>query len=65
MTHAEHAQTRTYLGRGAATARAEAGMRFRDVLARDLRDVRRIVGPLYDDGIRALISTTKMNSLSS
>jgi hypothetical protein len=30
-------------------------MSFRDVLARDMRDVRRIVGPKYDAGPRALL----------
>ena len=33
----------------------EAGMAFRDVLARDIRDVRQIVGTKYDDGLRQLL----------
>jgi hypothetical protein len=55
MTQAEHELTRTYLGRGAATARAEAGMPFRRVLARDIRDVRGIVGSKYNEGLQELI----------
>nr|WP_237244772.1 RHS repeat-associated core domain-containing protein [Sorangium cellulosum] len=52
MTNAEHALTRTYFAKGVATARAEAGLSFRRVLARDIRDVRQIVGPKYDQGLR-------------
>ena len=55
MTEAEHALTRTFSSRGIATARAEVGMSFRDVLARDIRDVRQIVGPKYDQGLRDLL----------
>jgi hypothetical protein len=51
----EHTQTRTYGARGAATRSADAGQAFRSVLARDIRDVRRIVGPKYDGGIRGLL----------
>ena len=56
MRNSEHSLTRTYKGRGAATARADAGLSFRDALARDIRDVRRIVGPTYDQGLRSLLS---------
>jgi hypothetical protein len=55
MTAEEHAMTRTYGALGRATARAEAGLSFREVLARDIRDVRRIVGAKYDEGIRELL----------
>ena len=61
MTHAEHALTRTYAGRGIATARAEAGMPFRNVLARDIRDVRKIVGTKYDAGLRDLLRYYRKN----
>ncbi|HWO39031.1 MAG TPA: hypothetical protein VNO32_60425 [Candidatus Acidoferrum sp.] len=44
MTQAEQVLTRTFGGRGVATASAEAGMSFRNVLARDIRDVRGIFG---------------------
>jgi hypothetical protein len=30
-------------------------MAFRDVLARDIRDIRRIVGAKYDEGLRTLL----------
>jgi hypothetical protein len=55
LIEAEHSLTRTFAGRGIATARSEAGMLFRDVLARDIRDVRQIVGPQYDAGLRQLL----------
>ncbi|MGK3969348.1 RHS repeat domain-containing protein [Sorangium sp. So ce118] len=55
MMAEEHAATRTYGALGRVTARAEAGMSFRDVLARDIRDVRQIVGPKYDQGLRDLL----------
>ncbi len=55
MEHGEHIQTRTYFSKGRAVARAEAGMSFRDVLARDIRDVRKIVGTEYDEGILHLL----------
>lgn len=55
MTAEEHAMTRTYGVLGRITARQEAGMSFRDVLARDIRDVRQIVGPKYDAGLRDLL----------
>jgi hypothetical protein len=61
MTHAEHALTRTYFGKGVATARAEAGLSFRQVLARDTRDVRQIVGPRYDQGLRDLLQYYRTN----
>jgi len=48
FAHAEHAMTRTFAARGIATAKAEAGMAFRTVLARDIQDVRGIVGSKYN-----------------
>jgi hypothetical protein len=61
LEHAEHIQTRTYGPAGIATARGEAGLHFRDVLARDIRDVRRIAGTKYDNGIRDLIQYYRIN----
>jgi len=61
MTSSEHALTRTYSGKGVATARAEAGLPFRQVLARDIRDVRQLVGPKYDQGIRDLLQYYRTN----
>jgi hypothetical protein len=61
MTHAEHAQTRTYFGRGAQTKAQDAGRPFRDVLAADIRDVRSIVGSRYNEGLRALIDYYRTN----
>jgi RHS repeat-associated protein len=55
MTQAEHLMTRTWGPRGAATASAEAGVPFRTVLARDMRDVRGIVSSAYNQGMQKLI----------
>jgi RHS repeat-associated protein len=55
MEAVEHVLTRNYGALGRATARAEQGTSFRSVLARDIRDVRRIVGKKYDQGIRSLL----------
>jgi len=61
MTQAEHAQTRTYLWRGAQTAVQDAGKPFRGVLAADIWDVRSIVGSRYNEGLRALINYYRTN----
>jgi hypothetical protein len=55
LPEAEHMLTRTYGFRGAITAQQEAGMAFRDVLARDIRDVRSIGGTQYNQGLRDLL----------
>jgi hypothetical protein len=56
LPHEEHVLTRTYGVRGRAIARAEAGLPFRQVLARDIRDVRRLAGGKYNQGLRELIA---------
>ncbi|MCC6552143.1 MAG: hypothetical protein IT372_03850, partial [Polyangiaceae bacterium] len=56
MRQSEHELTRTFGGKGLATARADAGLSFREALARDVRDVRRIVGTRYDQKIRDLLN---------
>jgi YD repeat-containing protein len=61
MTAEEHALTRTFGARGRVTARTEAGDSFRSVLARDIRDVRSIVGSRYNGGIRDMIQYYKTN----
>lgn len=61
MTQAEHAQTRTYLWRGAQTAVQDAGKPFRDVLAADIWYVRAIVGSRYNKGLLALIDYYRTN----
>ena len=61
LPEAEHALTRTFAGRGARTAREEAGMAFRDVLARDIRDIRQLAGTKYDQGLRDLLQYYKTN----
>jgi hypothetical protein len=61
MTHAEHAQTRTYWWRGRQTAIEDAGRSFRDVLATDIQDVRSIVGSRYNEGLRDVINYYRTN----
>ena len=56
LPHEEHILTRTYGVRGRVIARVEAGLPFRQVLARDIRDVRRIAGAQYNSGLRALMA---------
>ena len=52
MTTAEHAATRTYTFKGAATAIEDAGNSFRNILAKDIQDVRNIVGNAYNKGLK-------------
>ncbi|RSM57659.1 hypothetical protein DMH04_56630, partial [Kibdelosporangium aridum] len=62
MKAADHALTRTYKGRGRATAIADANLSFREVLAKDLWDMRRIGQIQYNDpsyfnkGIKGLLA---------
>ncbi len=55
LPHSEHVLTRTYAGRGIATAKADAGLSFRQVLAKDFRDVRGIAGSKYNRGLHDLL----------
>ena len=55
ITAAEHKPTRTFAGKGRKTARDDTGKSFRDVLAADIADRRRIAGKKYDDAIGELI----------
>jgi hypothetical protein len=52
---AEHMKTRTWGPSGKVTAKADAGVPFRDLLARDIRDFRQINGTKYDSGIRRML----------
>jgi len=61
LTEAEHQLTRTYGFNGALTAQQEVGMTFRDVLARDIRDVRGLSGSQYNLGLRELLDYYRMN----
>ncbi|SES47801.1 RHS repeat-associated core domain-containing protein [Actinokineospora terrae] len=49
MKQADHELTRTYGPKGRATKQAESGLPFRDVLARDIMDLRRIGQQVYGD----------------
>jgi hypothetical protein len=61
MTQAEHVATRTYGSKGVGTLQSDAGLSFRDVLARDIRDVRSIVGSKYNEGLRDLTGYYRRN----
>ena len=61
LPHEEHVLTRTYGVRGRAVVRAEAGLPFRQVLARDIWDVRRIAGMKYNKGLRELLAYYRKN----
>ena len=56
LPHAEHVLTRTYGVRGRVVARTEAHLPFRQVLARDIRAIRRIANRKYNKGLRDLIT---------
>ncbi|EWH11475.1 RHS repeat-associated core domain [Cellulophaga geojensis KL-A] len=55
MPKAEHAQTRTYKSKGRKTAALDKNRAFKDVLADDLADLKRIGGSKYDDSIKKII----------
>jgi hypothetical protein len=55
MEQSEHVLTRTYGFLGSQTLRTDAGLTFRQVLARDIWDVRSIVGTRYNPGLLNLI----------
>jgi len=61
MPQAEHLLTRTYGASGAVTAAQEAGLPFRTVLARDIRDVRSIVESGYNQGLLDVIQYYRTN----
>ena len=61
MPQAQHILTRTYGGGGAVLASQEAGVAFRTVLARDIRDVRSIAGSSYNQGLLDLIAYYRTN----
>ena len=61
MTTAEHEATRTFAFKGAVTAIEDAAASFRDVLAKDIRDVRGIVGSRYNQGLKDVIKYYKNN----
>lgn len=54
LTQAEHVATRIYGSKRVGTLQSDVGLSFRDVLAKDVRDVRSIVGAKYNEGLRDL-----------
>ena len=61
LPHAEHMLTRTYGFRGVQALNADAGLSFREVLAREIWDVRSIGGSSYNRGLRDLIDYYRTN----
>jgi hypothetical protein len=61
LPHAEHALTRTYAGRANRVLRSEAGMPFRQVLAKDFRDIRNLFGSKYNQGLKDVAKYYKEN----
>ncbi|WP_239428588.1 RHS repeat domain-containing protein [Snodgrassella communis] len=61
ITESEHYLTRTYGYKGAITKVQDFGLSFRQVLAKDIKDIRNIVGSKYDEGIRDIIKYYKTN----
>jgi len=64
LTDLEHSFTRTFAGRGRVVANQERGMPFRTILARDIRDVRRITGSKYNQGLLELLDYYRANHSS-
>jgi len=61
MEHSEHVQTRNYGCKGRITKALEAGLPFRTILARDIRDVRRITGKKYNEGLKDALEYYRKN----
>jgi hypothetical protein len=55
MAHAEHVQTRTYGSKGISTVQPYAKLSFRHVLGKEVRNVRRITGSKYNEGLQELM----------
>lgn len=61
LTAEEHALTRTFGFKGALTKAEDAASKFRDVLAKDIRDLRTIVGNKYNEGVKDMLRYYKEN----
>jgi hypothetical protein len=61
MPHELHIQTRTFGVYGRILAEEEAGLSFRTLLGRDIRDLRGIVGDEYDVGISQMLNYYREN----
>ncbi len=61
MTHTEHVATRTYGGRGSRALKEDVNLSFREVLAKDIRDVKKITGTKYNEGLQDLTNYYRKN----
>ncbi|MEN0109581.1 MAG: RHS repeat-associated core domain-containing protein [Planctomycetota bacterium] len=61
IPHHHHVLTRTYAGKGIATAASDKSLPFRVVLAMDLRDLRQIAGRTYNKGSLDLLDYYREN----
>lgn len=59
MSIVDHALTRTFRGRGKAAMVKDIALNARQRLAKDIRDVRKLFGNKYDDGIREMLEYAK------
>jgi RHS repeat-associated protein len=57
----QHMQTRTFKGRALRALKEDAGLTFRSVLAKDIRDVRSIMGSRYNSGLLNVIDYYRVN----
>jgi hypothetical protein len=61
MPHSEHIQTRNYGGKSTLALASDQGLSFRDILARDIWDLRGIGGNKYNRGSRELMNYYRTN----
>jgi RHS repeat-associated protein len=59
MTRNDHKLTRTYKGRGRVTLRDEVNLTPRQLLLRDIKDIRTLFGTKYNKGILELLGYAK------
>ncbi|MFC4812428.1 RHS repeat domain-containing protein, partial [Paenibacillus sp. GCM10023250] len=55
MSIADHAETRTYKGKGKAAMRVDAGLNGRQRMAKDVWDVKKNFGTKYNQGLRQAV----------
>jgi hypothetical protein len=61
LQHSEHVLTRTYGVRGAQALAEDQGLSFRQVLAKDIWDIRSITGSRYNQGVLDLLDYYRTN----
>ncbi|WP_139490061.1 RHS repeat domain-containing protein [Brevibacillus dissolubilis] len=59
MTKVDHAQTRTFAGKGKKTMKEDAGLNARQRLAKDVWDVKDLYGKKYNEGLKEAVQYGK------